>query len=111
MINKTFSFLLALILVFSAGVSVFAEVDLDNPPTQPQVEDYHDNDKIKEYNKQVDEYNEQVTEHNNQVDETYENDCAEYEKDKAAVETNNTFVDNVGKTAEQKTLLITGISV
>ena len=93
--NKILSLLLALTLVLSTGVSVFAEVDLDNPPTQPQVEDYHDNDKIEEYNKQVDEYNAEVTEYNNQVDKTYEEDCAKYEEEKAAVEANNTFVENV----------------
>lgn len=93
--NKILSLLLTLTLVLSTGVSVFAEVDLDNPPTQPQVEDYHDNDKIEEYNKQVDEYNAEVTEYNNQVDKTYEEDCAKYEEEKAAVEANNTFVENV----------------
>lgn len=93
--NKILSLLLALTLVLSTGVSVFAEVDLDNPPTQPQVEDYHDNDKIEEYNKQVDEYNAEATKHNNQIDKTYEEDCAKYEEEKAAVEANNIFVENV----------------
>lgn len=93
--NKILSLLFTLILIFSTGVSVFAEVDLDNPPIKPQVEDYHDNDKIEEYNKQVDEYNEEVTEYNNEIDEDYEEEYADYLEEKAEVEANNAFVENV----------------
>ena len=42
--NKIISFLLAFVLIFSATGFVFADVDLDNPPTKPQVENYQADD-------------------------------------------------------------------
>ena len=74
--NKIFTLLLTLVLVCSAVFSVFAEVDLDNPPDpveKPHVEDYHDNDKIKDYNEKATEYNNKVEEYNKAVDAEYEN--------------------------------------
>lgn len=98
--NKIISVFLSFLLIFSTSQVIFADVNLENPPVQPQVEDYHDNDKIEEYNEQVDAYNEEVTKHNEQVDKTYEEECVKYEEEKAAVETNNTFVENVENKVE-----------
>lgn len=85
--NKIFTLLLTLVLICSAVFSVFAEVDLDNPPDpveKPHVEDYHDNDKIKDYNEKATEYNNKVEEYNKAVDAEYENAVQSVDKQNAA---------------------------
>lgn len=78
-------------MIFSTTGFAFADVDLDNPPsepTKPQVEDYQDNGKIKEYNQKAEEYNKQVDEYNTAVDNEYNN---------AVIETNQKNIEGQQK--------------
>lgn len=80
--KKILSIVLSFTMIFSTTGFVFADADLDNPPTEPtkpEVENYEDNDKIKEYNKEAEEYNKKVDEYNSAVDKEY---------DKATTDTN-----------------------
>ena len=72
--RKILGICLAIIFIFSVPFYSFADADLDNPPTEPtkpKVENYKDNNKIKEYNEEVKDYNEQAKEYNQAVDEEY----------------------------------------
>ena len=73
--KKILSVVLSFSMIFSMTGFAFADTDLNNPPaepTKPKVENYQDNDKIEEYNKEAKEYNSKVDEYNTAVDKEYE---------------------------------------
>ena len=84
-------------MIFSTTGFAFADTEEGTPPiepTKPKVENYQDNDKIKEYNKEAEAYNKKVDEYNatesNKVEnnnkektEQYNKDKAQYDEDKA----------------------------
>ena len=95
--RKIVSLCLSIIFIVSTSSYSFADTNLDNPPiepTKPKVENYQDNDKIKEYNKEAEEYNKKVDEYNaaessrvensnKEKTEQYNKDKAKYDEDKA----------------------------
>ena len=95
--RKILSLCLSIIFIVSTSSYSFADTNLDNPPiepTKPKVENYQDNDKIKEYNKEAEEYNKKVDEYNaaessrvenstKEKTEQYNKDKAKYDEDKA----------------------------
>ena len=73
--KKILSVVLSFSMIFSMTGFAFADTDLNNPPaepTKPNVENYHDNDKIEKYNNEAKEYNKKVDEYNAAVDKEYE---------------------------------------
>ena len=73
--KKILSVVLSFSMIFSMTGFAFADTDLNNPPaepTKPNVENYHDNDKIEKYNNEAKEYNKKADEYNAAVDKEYE---------------------------------------
>lgn len=84
-------------MIFSTTGFAFADAEEGTPPiepTKPKVENYQDNDKIKEYNKEAEAYNKKVDEYNSaessrvensnkEKTEQYNKDKAKYDEDKA----------------------------
>lgn len=94
------SICLSVIFIFSTTTYCFADVDLNNPPTEPtkpQVENYKDNDKIENYNKEVENYNQEAQEYNKAVDEEYDKAV------KKVDEQNKAEQERVNKANEEKT--------
>lgn len=73
--KKILSVVLSFSMIFSMTGFAFADTDLNNPPaepTKPNIENYHDNDKIEKYNNEAKEYNKKADEYNAAVDKEYE---------------------------------------
>lgn len=94
--KKLLSITLSSIMVLSTVSFAFAEVDLDNPPTEPtkpKVESYQDNDKIEDYNTKAEDYNQKADEYNSAVDKEY---------DKAVEDVNKKNAEGQQKQAESQ---------
>ncbi len=94
------------IMIMSAPVTnvTFAAATPVEPvaPEKPAVEDYTDNDKIEDYNRQVAEYNKSAEEYNKSVDREYKEASEEVEAKNDVIDQNNATEQQRVKDAEER---------